>query len=170
MSGFPTIQDLLDPRGRASRTGLLKVAALLMAADIALVIVLAGTGTGFTGSGAIMFKLASVWLATVAAVKRLHDLDLSGWLIAKGLAAVIGWSIVVSSALLTTYDAADALNPAHLAFWLNLGFTSAPVLAALVWLHVAPGTPGFNSHGSEPAARGFSDMAARPVSAGMAAR
>ena len=112
MRGLPTLQDLFDPRGRSSRAGLMKVAALLMAADLVLVAVLAATGASFAGPAAVAFKLASVWLATVGVARRLHDLDLSAWWLAKALAALIGWSILVSFSLLSTYTAAQVLDPA----------------------------------------------------------
>lgn len=154
MTRWPTMQDLLDPRGRVSRRGLLMVAALLLAADVVLVGLLAATDASFTGPGALAFKVLSVWVATVAVARRLHDLDLSAWWIAKGLAALIAWSIAVSCALLVKFDAADAVDPGHVAFWLNVGVTSAPVLVALGWLHVARGTSGPNRYGPEPDARG----------------
>lgn len=156
MTSLPTFQDLFDPRGRASRSGLLAVALVLMAADLAAVAAIMATGAAYTGPGALAFKLVSVWVATAGVSKRLHDLDLSAWWVAKGLVAVAVWSVVVAVLLLTRFDAADALNPARVAFWLNVAATSAPMLAALIWLHVARGTPGANRFGAEPDARGFS--------------
>ena len=156
MTALPTLQDLLDPRGRASRSGLLTVALLLMSADVAAVAVIMTTGAAFAGLGALAFKLVSIWVATVGVIKRLHDLELSGWWVAKGLVAVAGWSVVVAMLLLTRFDAADALNPAHAAFWINLTATAVPMLAALIWLHLAHATPGPNRFGAEPGVRGFS--------------
>lgn len=156
MSIMPTVQDLFDPRGRASRSGLLAVAALLMAADAVAVAVIMATGAAFTGPGALAFKIISVWIATAAVAKRLHDVGRSAWWVVKGLVALVGWSIVVAALLLTRFNAADAVNPGHIAFWINLSVTAAPTLAALIWLHVARGTPGANRFGPEPDARGFS--------------
>lgn len=152
MAPLPRLDELLDPRGRASRSDLLRVAGLLLAADAVAIGVIATTDAGFTGPGALAFKLVSIWVATVAVARRLHDLDLSAWWIAKGLAALIVWSIVVACGLLTAYDAADAVDPGHIAFWLNVCVTSAPVLAALGWLHVARGTAGPNGFGPSPGA------------------
>lgn len=147
----------------------MKVAALLMAADLVLVAVLAATGAPFTGPAAVAFKLASVWLATVGVTRRLHDLDLSAWWLVKALAALIGWSILVSLALLTTYTAAQALDPAERAFWLNLAATTAPVLVALAWLHMARGTTSANRYGSAPGRSGFSCIERPPAAVGRAA-
>lgn len=149
------VHELLDPRGRCNRKGLLMVAMTMLAVDLAMVpLILAGV-LSLNGCGLIALKFGSVWIATVAVAKRLHDLDLSAWWIAKALAAFIGWSIVVSCLLLTTFNAADALNPAHSAFWLNVTATCTPVLGAILWLHVAKGTPGANRYGPEPGASGF---------------
>lgn len=156
MTSLPTIRDLFDPRGRASRSGLLATAVVLMAADLAALAVIMATGAAFIGPGALAFKLVSIWVATAGVSKRLHDLDLSAWWVAKGLVALAGWSVAVAVLLLTRFDAADALNPAHPAFWINVATTAAPMLAALIWLHVARGTAGANRFGAEPGARGFS--------------
>ena len=169
MRGLPTLQDLFDPRGRSSRAGLMKVAALLMAADLVLVAVLAATGASFAGPAAVAFKLASVWLATVGVARRLHDLDLSAWWLAKALAALIGWSILVSFSLLSTYTAAQVLDPAGRVFWLNLAATTAPVLVALAWLHMARGSTNANRYGSAPGASGFSCIGTAPAAVAPAA-
>lgn len=156
MSIVPTFQDLFDPRGRVSRSGLLAIALLLMAADAVAVTVIMATGAAFTGLGALAFKTVSVWIATAGVVKRLHDVDRSAWWVVKGLVALVGWSVVVAALLLVRFNAADALNPGHVAFWINLSVTAVPLLAVLIWLHVARGTPGPNRFGPEPDARGFS--------------
>jgi uncharacterized membrane protein YhaH (DUF805 family) len=168
MSALPTFHDLFDPRGRANRGGLLKVAVLLLAADVVAVAVIAATGAAFTGAAALAFKLVSVWIATAAVARRLHDVGFSAWWIAKGLAALIAWSIAVAVALLTRYTAAEALDPAQSAFWLNLALTSAPVLAALGWLHVARGDAAANRYGPPPGASGFSAPHAEASAAGLA--
>lgn len=155
MSGLPTLADLFDPRGRCSRAGLLAVAGVLLAADALVLALILFTGASLTGPAALAFKLGSVWVATAAVAQRLHDLDLSAWWIAKWLVAQIGWSIVVAALLLTRFNARDAMDPSHVAFWLNLVATSTPLLVALVWLHFARGTPGPNRFGAEPDGRGF---------------
>ncbi len=170
MAGFPTMQDLFDPAVRASRAGLLAIAALLMAADLVAVLLIVATGAAFTGAGPLAFKLVSVWIAMAAVGKRLHDLDLSAWWIAKGLLALVGWSIAVACLMLTTFSPLDAVNPGHVAFWINAAFNATPVLAALIWLHFAHGTPGPNRYGSEPDARGFSPSAPSSVRAAVVAR
>lgn len=166
MSAAETILGVIDPRGRLSRKGLLAVAGWLLAADVAVALLLWLTGVSFTGPAAFSFKFVTVWIATVAVAKRLHDLDLSAWWIAKAMAAFIGWSIVVSCLLLTTFNAADAVNPHHMAFWLNVTATCTPVLAAILWVHVAKGTPGANRYGPEPGVGAFdeADSAAMPAS------
>ncbi len=156
MTSLPTFQDLFDPRGRASRSGLLAVALLLIAADVAALVFILSTGAAFTGPGALAFKIVSVWVATAGVSKRLHDLDHSAWWIAKALVVLIFWSIAVAASLLIWFNAVDAQNPAHVAFWLNVTASAAPVLAALIWLHVARGNLGPNRYGAEPDARGFS--------------
>lgn len=155
MAAVADVLGILDPRGRLSRKGLLAVAGWLLAADVAMVVMIWLTGIGLAGQVLVVFKLASVWIATVAVAKRLHDLDLSAWWIAKAMAAFIGWSIVVSVVLLTAFHAADALNPRHIAFWLNVTATCLPVLGAILWVHIAKGTPGANRYGPEPGAKGF---------------
>ncbi len=155
MAAVSDVLGMLDPRGRLSRKGLLAVAGWLLAADVAMLVLIWLTGIGLGGHVALAFKLASVWIATVAVARRLHDLDLSAWWIAKAMAAFIGWSIVVSVLLLTTFHAADALNPQHIAFWLNVTATCLPVLGAILWVHIAKGTPGANRYGPEPGAKGF---------------
>lgn len=161
MTGHPTVQDLFDPRGRVSRAGLLAVAVLLLAADVVAGLLIVASGAAFTGVGPLVFKLVSVWIATTAVAKRLHDLDLSAWWIIKGLLALVGWSIAVAVLLLTQFSPLDAVNPGHMAFWINVAVNAAPVLTALIWVHLAHGTPGPNRYGSEPGGRGFSSPASR---------
>lgn len=142
--------EWLDHRGRLDRAGLLAVTVLLLLADALAASVIAATGASLTSPGVMAFKAVSLWMATAALNKRLHDIGLSGWWITRGLAALLVWSAIVAVGLLMVVPAAQAANPAHGAFWVNVALTSAPVLAALLWVHAKQGTPGPNAYGPAP--------------------
>lgn len=66
--------------------------------------------------------------------------------VARGANRLI--DLVVAALLLTRFNARDAMDPSHVAFWGRPRHLDAPPPVALVWLHFARGTPGPNRFGA----------------------
>lgn len=140
--------SLVDPRGRCNRTGLLVAAVGLMAAQGAMALVEAGLGTA-AAPLLLPVKLLVLWVAFAATARRLHDIGRSAWMMLAAMGGFIVWSIVVAVALVLTVGG-KVLVPASPWFWVSFAISMAPMFAATLWLHLAPGTPGPNAYGPVP--------------------
>lgn len=155
MSVTAHARNLLDPRGRANRAGLLRIALLLLAADALAVAAVLCNLVDPVGPAIVAFKGVSLWIATAAVSKRLHDLGLCTCYLARGLIATAVWSVVVALALMAVFTPMELTDTGHRAFWINVVVVSVPVLAAILWLHAKRGEAGANRFGPEPDASGF---------------
>lgn len=140
------MNTLFGLRGRMRRLRFFLLLALNQALALALVTVafmVAWAGpreVGLTRDGedvalGILFGLLALtsWIYVAIAVKRLHDLDCSGWHVA--------WITAVALAVAPMTRGLPEL-PGMLVAFLSL--------AGVLWLILARGTPGPNRYGPEP--------------------
>lgn len=149
--------ELLDPRGRCNRKGLLIVATAMLAVELCFAAAFWGLGLSFGGGFAAVFKALFLWLGICACAKRLHDLDRSaGWL-GWGFLGFIVWSAVVGFGAAFTLGI-EALMPRDPRYLAVCGVAMAPMVAGMLWLHFAKGCDGPNRFGPAPDASGFSPV------------
>ncbi|MDI1281269.1 DUF805 domain-containing protein [Brevundimonas sp.] len=128
-----------------------------------LILLGAGVVAGWIPILGGLIGLALIWPNLAIAVKRLHDMGQSGWLVAipwvvtlvalfVGVGA-IGFSAIANATALENEDPAaifallaPALGMVGLICLVNLGF--------LLWIGLTPGTNGENRYGSNPKAAG----------------
>ena len=144
-----------DPRGRVNRKGLLGVAIALLSVQA-----LAILGHWLETSQILhfviaVFEVGSLWIATSAAIKRLHDLGYSGWWVPGSILALFVWTLVACFATLLTFGEAVA-NVGSPGFMVYASAVMFWPLAATFWLHFAPGENGANRYGPEPDETGIS--------------
>ena len=91
---------------------------------------------------ALVINIAIWWLSTVAAIRRLHDIDKSDfWLLLPAGASIVGIIMIVMGVL----GGSDLLFA--LGFIVALGGSGY-----MIFLLVQPGTPGPNKYGPNPLA------------------
>ena len=91
---------------------------------------------------ALVINIAIWWLSTVAAIRRLHDIDKSGfWLLLPAGASIVGITMLV----IGLFGGSDLLFA--LGIIVGLGGTGY-----MIFLLVQPGTPGTNKYGPNPLA------------------
>ena len=146
---------LVDPRGRCNRQGLLIVAGLLLAMEIAAGITVWLLDADLHGGAVFTIKMVFVWTAICAGSKRLHDLDLRAWWMVGTLGITTAWTLVLVVAMAVTLGTA-VLQPGTTWYFAALVLSSVPVFAATMWLHFRKGRPGLNRFGAEPKGIGFS--------------
>lgn len=102
---------------------------------------------------ALVINIAIWWLSTVATIRRLHDIDKSGfWILLPAGASIVGITMLV----IGLFGGSDLLFA--LGIIVGLGGTGY-----MIFLLVQPGTPGTNKYGPNPlatAAYNASDMSA----------
>lgn len=153
-----TLSDIFDPRGRASRTGLIAVAVVLVGAQAGMALGTTATGGDVPPGAAIVANGAFLWLGYVAVSKRLHDLGYGAGSLLIGIAAVMLGAIAVAFSIMLTAGE-DALLPGAAGYLAVAAAVFAPVIAATLWLHCAPGEKRTNRFGREPGGHGFSRSA-----------
>lgn len=155
----PNVADLIDPRGRADRRGLLKAACIIIAVQL-LSSAAAESMTG-PSAPATIFALQSavLWLSLVAVAKRLHDL---GYGLRHVLAAIVTLAVAafVSGIAIASTCGEDALLPGAPGYFAVAALTIIPALAAAIWLHAKAGSTDQNRYGPAPGPSGFSFPAA----------
>lgn len=91
---------------------------------------------------ALVINIAIWWLSTVAAIRRLHDIDKSGfWILLPAGASIVGITMLV----IGLFGGSDLLFA--LGFIVALGGSGY-----MIFLLVQPGTPGTNKYGPNPLA------------------
>jgi uncharacterized membrane protein YhaH (DUF805 family) len=153
-------RNLLDPRGRCNRAGLLVVAAVLLAVEVVIALAFYTSGVSFTGPLAWAVKLVLLWTAIAATSQRLHDCGMSAWWILGAAAGVMAWCFVVTSAVMV-WLGPTGFEPGAIGFIVSLLSVMLPVLGLVLWLHCAPGQVHANDYGPVPGPDGF----AKPVPA-----
>ena len=155
MTGPQIIYAFLNPRGRSDRRGLLLTALGLLGLQAILVGLMIEWDVPPTGAVAILGHGIFLWLAYVAATKRLHDAGLSAWWIGKGLAATLVSTIILAAVLMCFLEDA-AFETGGLGYMIVVAGNILPVFAMTLWLHIQPGQPTANAYGPVPGASGFS--------------
>lgn len=156
------IYILFDPRGRVNRKGLLVLASALFVLQIAFFV--AFQADAFPDSVAAVLKIAFLWIAIVAAAKRLHDTGRTAWWIPGATLILIVWTVIVTTAILFTMGP-RAVEQGSEGFTLAMVLTMVPIVIYSLWLHFAPGDAGQNTYGAHPDGLGFSHPSDQPVAA-----
>ena len=148
------VLQLMNPRGRCSRTGMLLATVLLLGLQAAVAALLWVFGASFTGKVAQILSIPFCWLAISVVCKRLHDMGRSAWLVPT---AVLIWlaGAVVLAVSVALIGEPEFLAPGSLGYWITFGVMLVPLLIAALWLHVAEGDAIENRHGPVPSALGF---------------
>lgn len=91
---------------------------------------------------ALVINIAIWWLSTVAAIRRLHDIDKSGfWILLPAGASIVGITMLA----IGLFGGSDLLFA--LGFIVAIGGSGY-----MIFLLVQPGTPGTNKYGPNPLA------------------
>ncbi|MGI9421673.1 MAG: DUF805 domain-containing protein [Hyphomicrobiaceae bacterium] len=155
MSITDIMRGLFDPRGRIDRKAMVWLALVILVAQA----VVYGAGWLAPSSGAQSvphaFEIIILWIGLCAAIKRLHDTGRGMVWVGLAIAATIVFSFVVVLVSMMAFGA-RALEPTQNAYWVILGLTMLPALAATIWLHVKQGDPLDNRYGPRPGPHGFS--------------
>jgi uncharacterized membrane protein YhaH (DUF805 family) len=130
MSRQPTsVLQVLDPRGRCNRKGLLRAAGVLLTAQAAISLTLWSVGIDFTSGLAMVANAAFCWISFALVCKRLHDLGRSSWWIA-GAALVWLVAIICLAGAIALMGDPDLLAPETPSYWLTLAAMLLPLLVA----------------------------------------
>ncbi|KUO54834.1 MAG: hypothetical protein APF80_08725 [Alphaproteobacteria bacterium BRH_c36] len=155
MTFLNRVLQIADPRGRCNRKALLGIALALLSIQAVAIAV-----HWFTENTALHFvasavEVACLWIATSAAIKRLHDLGYSGWSVPGATLLLFAWMLVASfvSYLALGESVAVVGSPA---FFVYASAVMVWPLAATLWLHFAKGIEGANRYGPEPDDTGLS--------------
>ena len=147
--------QLIDPRGRCNRRGLLVAASLLSALLAAVGWVVWTSGVDLASPLALTLYAISGWVAFAAVSKRLHDLGRSTWWVPTAILVWLAGAVSLAVAVILVGDP-EILAPGTASYWLAVGVMVAPPVISAVWLQVAEGEPDDNRFGPTPAASGFS--------------
>ncbi|MDX2258837.1 MAG: DUF805 domain-containing protein [Hyphomicrobiaceae bacterium] len=155
MSHTAFILMLFSPKGRCNPCGLLKLALVLLALQALALAVFLALDVPIENPLFLPFKVAFLWLAATATLKRLHDLGLGGQWIVYALLATVLWTVVMGIFALALYgvEASVPGSPGFLAYAIA---SSAPLVLAAVYLHCVCGEPDENRFGPVPGPSGFS--------------
>lgn len=152
-SGF--VLQLIDPRGRCSRKGLLCAAAVLLALQVPVVVTLWLSGIGLTGHTALILDLAFCWIGFAIVAKRLHDLGHSAWWVPAAVLVWFAGTVSLAVAVILVGDP-ELMQPGTTSYWVVFALMLAPLLIAALWLHLAEGDANDNRFGPVPGTSGFS--------------
>ncbi|MGL4636546.1 MAG: DUF805 domain-containing protein [Beijerinckiaceae bacterium] len=143
---IPVLGLLFDPRGRANRQALLLAAGVAVALELFTMFGLQAEGAEWL-SPINAIKALTIWICSTSVIRRLHDMDYSGWWLPGGLALACMWTAIVGIVSVMLAGAA-VLQPENPGFSIVLGIVMLPVLGATLWLHLAPGSPVINRFGA----------------------
>lgn len=150
-----SLQDIIDPRGRADRRGLAILAAILIGFQGGIYGALIAAGADLNSGPALVFHIAFGWLGLVAISKRMHDLGVTAWRLVAGAIGMIVWSVAGSLAILFWFGE-EAVTPGGPGMIAIVAAAIIPLAAVTLWLHFARGDLGANRFGPVPGPLGFS--------------
>ncbi len=151
---FTVMKALADPRGRCNRMGLVIAAAVMLSVEVIVALGLWTSGRRLDDPAVLPLKVAMIYLAISAAAQRLHDLGRSAWCIFWGMAALICWSVVLAIAVMLHLPP-EKIAPGETGHMIVFAGVAVPLVAALLWLHFAPGMTCANRFGPAPTGLGF---------------
>lgn len=146
---FSRIRHVADPRGRCNRKGLLGVAVALLTLQTLAIAALYITASPPIQVLAGVVKMGCLWIAASAAIKRLHDLGLSGWWLPVSLMVLLIWSVIASFLSLLAFGQA-VLSYNSLEFMIYASAVMIWPVVGTLWLHFAKGDVGHNRYGAPP--------------------
>ncbi len=152
---IPDVFDIVDPRGRANRKGLIVLAVIMLGAQV---LVRGGgylLGHELQGPASWVIHSLFIWLGVVALSKRLHDLGISAWWLLWAAIGMFVWTFIVSFAVVLTLGL-EAVAPGSSGMMIAMTASFAPVMALTLWMHFAIGDAGGNMFGPAPRVSGFS--------------
>ncbi len=150
-----SLQDVIDPRGRADRRGLAVLAAILIGGQVGIYGALIASGADLNSGPAALVHLSFGWLGLVAISKRMHDLGVTAWRLVVGAIGMIIWSVAGSLAILFWFGE-EAVTPGGPGMIAMMAAAIIPLAAVTLWLHFARGDVGENRFGPVPGPFGFS--------------
>lgn len=169
---------LIDPRGRCNRKAMTVLTVVFIVLQ-ALSMLVANAIGGDLGVGLFWTVNTPIMLiGSIAVVKRLHDVGLSG------LWAPAACALWITAAFAATLVMTLVVGPDRMAlvveekgplYWLVFSFVFVPAFGGFIWLHSAPGTSGANRFGPLPGNDGVgpghggsrsSDLPSNAVAAG----
>ncbi len=155
MAFLNRVFQIADPRGRCNRKALLGVALALLAIQAVAVLVQSFVENAALHLLASAVEIGCLWIATSAAIKRLHDLGYSGWWVPGSVLALFVWMLIASfvSYLLLGESVAVVGSPE---FMVYAAAVMVWPLVATIWMHFAKGIEGPNIYGPEPDESGIS--------------
>lgn len=154
VSTLHNLLPMFDPRGRCNRKGLVIAAAVMLSVEVIVALGLWTSGRRLDDPAVLPLKAAMVYLAISAAAQRLHDLGRSAWVIVWALLGLIGWSVVLAVAVMLNLPP-EQLAPGETGHMIVFAGVAVPLVAALLWLHFAPGMTCANRFGPVPKELGF---------------
>jgi uncharacterized membrane protein YhaH (DUF805 family) len=152
-------RHLLDPRGRCDRHGFFVLAVILIVLQLSLMGSLWLSGQPIDGAIFWMVNLPILWVGSMAAIKRMHDIGRSAWWI---VAAFVFWVVTsfILSFLSVVIMGAEAMlagkDSVSVAWVVLFAAVVLPAFGGLIWLHATPGEPMANRFGPVTDATGFS--------------
>ncbi|MEQ1670029.1 MAG: DUF805 domain-containing protein [Hyphomicrobium sp.] len=158
--------DFFDPRGRVNRIGLIAIAAVMVGAQGGVYVSTYLTNYAPFPEVHVAMNAVFAWISYVSISKRIHDLGYGAGRMVLGAIAIAVASVLVAI-VATAVLGEDAMLPGGVGYLAVASIVFVPVIAAVVWLHCAPGVKGSNRFGPEPGATGFSrhHASSRPITA-----
>ena len=149
-----TLIELVDPRGRVNRKGLILLTTVMLGAQTGVYSAMYKMGIEpQTGIG-LVFHSLFLWLGIVAVSKRLHDLGIRATSLIWAALGFVVWSLVLAFAIVAVISNGTT-EPGGLALTLGVLASMLPLFVLAVWLHCATGDAGSNCYGDAPGAHGF---------------
>lgn len=147
--------QLIDPRGRCSRRGLLLAAAVLLVLQALAAFAVWAIGGQFGGWPALAIDAAFCWAGFATVSKRLHDLDRSAWWLPTAALVWLAGAVSLVTVVVLAADS-DVLVSGTATYWLVFAGMMLPLLVCAMWLHIGVGGADANRFGPAPGAWGFS--------------
>lgn len=163
-----TIADIIDPRGRTDRKGLIVGAVILIGLQLGIYGAQAATGSPLPLAVFSGLQAVFVWLSLVLVAKRLHDLGFGLRHALAGLATIAAMGFATALGAATLFGE-EALLPGGTGYFALAAAIFTPFAAITIWLHCAPGQKVANRYGEVPGPTGFSHPANRELQVSSAA-
>lgn len=138
--------QLIDPRGRATRTDFLAVAVAMLGLQVLLLVVFWQLEAHVGRLPSLPINLLFLYMALCATTRRLHDLGRSAWWMPLVAAAWVASGGLLGLVLALLFGP-QRLQPGAPVFWLVFLLLMVPALLCALWLHLTDGEPGPNRFG-----------------------